>query len=132
MNIGEKIVLLKENMGFKNWAEFGKFVGLSGEWIKDSLSKKSTITTVDITRLIKIASKFNVTLDWLVSDDDKDLDLNATQNLALDDIGLLLNNIKETVNNGNAKFYGTVMNEVVSKLTVDSIDIIKKLIQQNL
>ena len=130
MNIGEKISLLKENMGFKNYQEFGKFVDLSGDWCLE-LSKKKEITTVDITRLIRISSKFNVSLDWLVLENGDNADLNILQNLSEDDIGLLLTNIQNSINN-NSIFNGTTMNELSVKLAVDSIKVIKKLIQQNL
>lgn len=135
MTIGEKITLLKESAGFKNYQEFGKVVGLSGDWLLD-LSKKQDITTIDITRLIKIADYFNVTLDWLLKDSDDNYVIDVKKDLAEDDIGIMLNKIQDKIQDkiseGNAKFYGYSMNNEVSKLANDAIDIVKKLIKQNL
>ena len=131
MTIGEKIALLKESAGFKNYQEFGKVVGLSGDWLLD-LSKKQDVSTIDITRLIKIADYFNVTLDWLLKDNDNDYIIDVKKDLAEDDIGIMLDNIQNKINEGNAKFYGYSMNNEVSKLANDAIDIVKKLIKQNL
>ena len=131
MTIGEKIALLKESAGFKNYREFGKAVGLSGDWLND-LSKKQDISTIDITRLIKIADYFNVTLDWLLKDNDNDYIIDVKKDLAEDDIGIMFDNIQNKINEGNAKFYGYSMSNETSKLANDAIDIIKKLIKQNL
>jgi len=131
MTIGEKITLLKESARFKNYQDFGKAVGLSGDWLLD-LSKKQEVSTIDITRLIKIADYFNVTLDWLLKDNDNDYIIDVKKDLAEDDIGIMLDNIQNKINEGNAKFYGYSMNNEVSKLANDAIDIVKKLIKQNL
>lgn len=131
MTIGEKISLLKESAGFRNYQEFGKAVGLSGDWLLD-LSKKQDVSTIDITRLIKIADYFNVTLDWLLKDNDNNYIIDVKKDLAEDDIGVMLDNVQNKINEGNTKFYGYFMSNEVSKLAYDSIDIIKKLIKQNL
>jgi len=131
MTIGEKITLLKESARFKNYQDFGKAVGLSGDWLLD-LSKKQDVSTIDITRLIKIADYFNVTLDWLLKDNDNNYIIDVKKDLAEDDIGVMLDNIKNKISEGNTKFYGYSMNNEVSKLANDAIDIVKKLIKQNL
>ena len=131
MTIGEKIALLKESAGFKNYQNFGNAVGLSGDWLLD-LSKKQEVSTIDITRLIKIADYFNVTLDWLLKDNDNDYIIDVKKDLAEDDIGIMLDNIQNKINEGNAKFYGYSMGNEASKLANDAIDIVKKLIKQNL
>jgi len=105
--------------------------GSTGDWLLD-LSKKQGVSTIDITRLIKIADYFNVTLDWLLKDNDNDYIIDVKKDLAEDDIGIMLDNIQNKINEGNTKFYGYSMNNEVSKLANDAIDIIKKLIKQNL
>jgi transcriptional regulator with XRE-family HTH domain len=128
MNIGQIILLLKENMKFKNYQEFGKFVDLPGDWIND-LAKRQEITTIDIQRLMKIANKFNITLDWLVSDDSN---INEQKSITLldDDISKRLSDIQKDIDNGI--FEGTPMNKEVSKLAIDAIEVVKSLIRQNL
>lgn len=131
MTIGEKISLLKENAGFKNYQDFGKAVGLSGDWLND-LSKKQEVTTIDITRLIKIADYFNVNLDWLLKDNNDNYIIDVKKDLAEDDIGVMIDNIKNKISEGNTKFYGYSMGNEASKLANDAIDVVKKLIKQNL
>lgn len=130
MNIGQKIQLLKDSMGFRNYQEFGKAVGLSGDWLVD-LSKKEAITMVDITRLIKIADYANITLDNLLKDN-KEWTIDIKEGLPEDDIGIMLDNINNRLNNKNNKFYGYSMNNEAVKLTQDTIDEVKKLIKENL
>ena len=130
MNIGKKISFIKENMGYKNYQEFGKAVGLPGDWLVD-LSKKETVQTVDVTRLIVIVKFFDVTLDWLLEDEKEDTPI-AKSNLPDDDIGIMLDNIKIKIKEGkDNKFYGCSMHKV-SQLAYDSIETIIKLIKSNL
>lgn len=130
MNIGKKITFIKESRGYKNYQEFGKAVSLPGDWLVD-LSKKETVQTVDITRLIVIVKFFDVTLDWLLEDEKEDIPT-AKSNLPDDDIGILLDNIKIKIKEGkDNKFYGYNMNKV-SQLAYDSIETIIKLIKSNL
>ena len=96
------------------------------------LSKKQNVSTIDITRLIKIADYFNITLDWLLKDNDNNYIIDVKKDLAEDDIGIMLDNIQNKINEGNAKFYGYFMGNEASKLANDAIDVVKKLIKQNL
>lgn len=135
MNIGEKIQKLKESMNFKDYQEFGKAVGLPGDWIKDALSKKESITTVDITRLIKIAEYFNVTLDWLLKDNNEwviKYKEGFKEGLTSDDIGIMLDEIDNKLCETNNKFYGYNMNKDTIILCKDALDEVKKLIKDNL
>ena len=128
MNIGQKITLLKEGAGFKNYKEFGDYVGLSNDWCLE-LSKKQEVTTIDITRLIIISKKFNVSIDWLLADiDDEDI---QDKQLPEDDIASMLGRIQDKINK-DSSFEGTSLNKEVAKLAYDSIDVVKKLIRQNL
>lgn len=131
MNIGQKIQTLKESMNFKDYQEMGRAIGLSGDWIKDSLSKKESITNVDITRLIKIAEYFNTTLDWLLKDKDEWI-IETKAGLESDDIGIMLDKIKNRLCEANNKFYGCNMNKEAVELSKDTIEEVKKLIQDNL
>lgn len=130
MNIGKKISVLKDSIGFKNYQEFGKAVGLNGEWLLE-LSKKEVIQTVDITRLIKISEYFNVSIDWLLKDEN-DIDLSVKQDLQDNDIGVMLDYLQTKINESENKFYGYDMSIESKKLASDSIDVIKKLIKQNI
>ena len=129
MNIGQKVSLLKEGAGFKNYKEFGDYVGLSNDWCLE-LSKKQEVTTVDISRLMRIASKFNVTIDWLLSNIDcEDI---QDKHFPEDDIISMLGKIQDKITNKDSSFEGTPLNKEVTKLAQDSIDVVKKLIRQNL
>ena len=130
MNIGKKISFIKENMGYKNYQEFGKAVGVNGDWLVD-LSKKETVQMVDVTRLIVIVEHFGVTLDWLLEDEKEDTPT-AKSNLSEDDIGVMLDNIKTKIKEEkDNKFYGYSMHKI-SKLAYDGIDTITKLLKSNL
>ncbi len=129
MNIGQKITLLKDGAGFKNYKEFGDFVGLSNDWCLE-LSKKQEITSIDVTRLMLIATKFNVSIDWLLADIDGE-DISSNEQFPEDDIASMLNKIQSKIANGSS-FEGTPISKDISKLAYDGIDVVKKLIRQNL
>ena len=130
MDIGEKIILLKESIGAKNFQEHGKLIGVPGDWLNE-LSKKKEISAIDITRLIKIADYHNITLDWLLKDNNEWI-LNVNNNLNPDDIYIMLDNINVRLTETDARFNGQLMTFDSVKLANDSIEIIKKLIKQNL
>jgi transcriptional regulator with XRE-family HTH domain len=130
LNIGKKIQTLRESMGFKNYQEFGKAIGLPGDWLQE-LSKRDSITNIDITRLIKIADYFNISVDWLLQDTTEQ-SVNIGEGLPDDDIGKMLDNIQKQLESGANKFNGYIMNNEVIKLSIDAIDEIKKIIKENL
>lgn len=131
MNIGEKIILLKESMGFKNYKDFGNAVGVNGDWINE-LSKKETISTVDITRLIKIADYFNITIDSLLKDDKDNWIINV-KDLQEGDIGISIDKVSQQLDDPKTQyFYGYKINKNNKKLIKDSIDILKGLVKANL
>lgn len=130
MNIGQKIQTLFKSRGFRNYQEFGKAVGLSGDWLID-LSKKETISTVDITRLLKLSDYFNVSLDWLLKDNEEWV-VDIKGDFPNDDIGIMFDGIVNKLSDKDNKFYGCNMNKESILLTKDAINEVKKLIKENL
>jgi transcriptional regulator with XRE-family HTH domain len=129
LTVGQKIAAYKENLGFKNYAEFGKAAGLSGDWLND-LSKKDTLQTVDITRLIKLTEYLNITLDDLLKDNNECI-IDTPVDLPENDIYKLLIDIQNRLQDDGNTFNGTAMNDITVKLVSDSIDIIYKLVKAN-
>jgi hypothetical protein len=129
MNIGLKVQALFKSRNFKNYQEFGKYVGINGEWCLE-LSKKKDIVNVDITRLIKICSKFKVSMDWLLSDN-KNLDIEIKEGYPEDDIGVMLDNINNKVKE-ESYYYGTKLTKNNSILIENTINEVKNLISDNL
>lgn len=130
MAIGQKIALLKDSKGFKNYQKFGEAVGVPGDWLNE-LSKKDEISTVDINRLLKISQYFNLSLDWFFIEDDKCI-IEKPENLTEDDIGVMLNQIQDKVEMGNSKFYGYVVKKDLEDLIIESVNIVKEIIKTNL
>lgn len=132
MNIGEKIQLLFERSGYKNYADWGKAMGLPGDWLNE-LKKKVTIKIIDIERIIKIANYNQVSIDWLLKDhNDDNYIIDNRNDLADNDIINMLNQIQNQLKNEDVKFNGYVMNEESKQLTCDAIDILKGLVRNNL
>jgi hypothetical protein len=131
MNIGEKINLLFERSGFKNYADWGKAMGISGDWLLE-LRKKDTIKTVDISRLIIIVDYNNITLDELLKDDDGNYIIDIKNDLPENDIGKMIDNIQEQLKSNEIKFYGYSMNKECIMLALDGLDILKGIIKANL
>lgn len=130
MNISKKMKILYESINCKNWQEFGKFVGINGDWCLE-LSKKKDVSTIDITRLLKICYKFNISIDWFLSDDNEDVLFGIQQGYPDEDIGVMLDKIIIQTNE-NSKYYDTPLKKEGAFLVKDCIYEVKKLIQNNL
>lgn len=127
MNIGQKINLLFERSDYKNYADWGRAMNLSGDWLND-MKKKDTIKTVDITKLI-IFTEFNhITLEELLKND-RSIDFN--DDLPDNDIKQMLNKIQIQLKD-ESKFENFIMNEASKEITYDAIDVLKGLIKSNL
>lgn len=132
MNIGEKINTLFERSGYKNYADWGKAMGLPGDWLNE-LKKKVTVKIIDIERIIKIANYNQVSIDWLLKDhNDDNYIIDNREDLEDNDIISMLNQIQNELKNNDVKFNGYVMNEESKQLTCDAIDILKGLVRNNL
>jgi hypothetical protein len=128
MNIGQKIETLFQKSEYKNYADWGRAMNLSGDWLLD-MKKKDIVKTVDITKLI-IFTEFNhITLEELLKND-RLIDLN--DNLPDNDIKQMLNKIQTQLNEDDSKFENFIMNETSKQLTYDAIDVLKGLIKDNL
>lgn len=131
MNIGQKINLLFERSGYKNYADWGKAMGLPGDWLLD-MKKKETIKTVDVTRLITIAEFNQITIDELLKDNKGNYVIDINSNLGDNDICRMLNQIQEQLQENEIKFNGFAMNRESKNITFDAIDVLKGLIKSNL
>jgi len=131
MNIGQKINILFERSGYKNYADWGKAMGLPGDWLLD-LKKKDTIKTVDITRLIIIAEYNQITLDELLKDKNGNYVIDMMTDLADNDICKMLNEIQNEIQKTEVKFNGFILNKNGKEVAYDAIDVIKGLIRSNL
>ncbi|MCE5220173.1 MAG: hypothetical protein LLF98_02600 [Clostridium sp.] len=127
MNIGQKIEILFQRSDYKNYADWGRAMNLSGDWLND-MKKKDTIKTVDITKLI-IFTEFNhITLEELLKND-RSIDFN--DDLPDNDIKQMLNKIQIQLKD-ESKFENFIMNEASKEITYDAIDVLKGLIKSNL
>ncbi len=131
MNIGQKINILFERSEYKNYADWGKAMGLPGDWLLD-LKKKDTIKTVDITRLMVIADYNQITIDWLLKDNNGNYIIDIRDSLPDNDIYNMLRQIQNQLQNDDVKFNGYMMNQESKDITIDAIDVIKGLIKNNL
>ena len=131
MNIGEKISLLKDSCGFKNYVDYGKAVGLSGDWLLE-LSKKESVKSIDITRLIKIAELHEITLDELLKDENGNYVIDIKEDLPKSDVGKMVDCIQKQLEENEVKFDGCLMNKECIELAKDGLEVLKGLIKSNL
>jgi hypothetical protein len=131
MNIGQKINILFERSGYKNYADWGKAMGLPGDWLLD-MKKKETIKTVDITRLIIIAEYNQITIDELLKDDNGNYVIDMKSDLEDNDICSMLYQIQTEFQKDEVKFNGFVMSKDCKEIAFDAIEVLKGLIRSNL
>lgn len=133
MNIGQKINKLFERSGYKNYADWGKAMGLPGDWLND-MKKRDTVKTIDITRLITIAEYNQITIDELLKDNNGNYVVDMQSDLADNDIYKMLNQIQERLQlqEDDIKFNGFAINKESKEIVFDAIDVLKGLIKSNL
>ena len=135
MNVGEKIRLYKERLVFKDYQEFGRAVGISGNWINET-SKKSEIKQVnDLGYLVKLCGFLGITIDEFLRDDKietdelKELDIVDVNS---EDIGILINNMIILLGRDGIKIDGMLMSDKSKEICVDSLAVVKTLVKQHL
>jgi hypothetical protein len=132
LNIGEKVSLYKERLGFKNYAEFSKAAGLQGDWLLE-VSKKTELKLVDMNNLIKLSEYLRIPIDQLVKDD---IQLPNIQNVELKyiqdctDIGVLVDELIALLDSDNIKMYGSELPKQSKEIGKASLDVVKTLIKQ--
>lgn len=138
MNIGEKITQYKDKLGFKNYQEFGKAAGVSGDWLLN-LSKQDEIKLIDMNNLIRLCNYLGVTIDQLVKDDENKVDIEIDQNNANvtsdtnnADIGNLIDEMSILLDNKVIKLNGILLNDKAKQICKDSLEVVKILTRQYL
>lgn len=135
MNIGEKISLYKDKLGFKNYQDFGKAVGVNGSWLLE-LSKKTEVSFIDLNNLLKICRYLGITIDQLVNDDHIVLSNKTIEvtniNANCDDIGVIIDEIEELLSKEGIKIDGMLMNEKSKEICKHSLEVVKTLTRQHL
>jgi len=135
MNVGEKISLYKERLNFRDYQEFGRAVGISGNWINET-SKKSEIKQInDLGYLVKLCGFLGITIDEFLRDDiietDESIELNIID-ANTEDIGILLNNMILLLGKQGIKIDGALMNDKSKEICIDSLAVVKTLVKQHL
>jgi len=133
MNVGEKIRLYKERLAFKDYQEFGRAVGISGNWINET-SKKSEIKQVnDLGYLVKLCGFLGITIDEFLKDDKIETDESIESNIIdSEDIGVLINNMIILLGRDGIKIDGMLMNDKSKEICIDSLAVVKTLVKQHL
>jgi len=135
MNVGEKICLYKERLNFRDYQEFGRAVGISGNWINET-SKKSEIKQInDLGYLVKLCGFLGITIDEFLKDDKIETDeLNEIDivDVNSEDIGVLINNMIVLLGRDGIKIDGMLMSDKSKEICVDSLAVVKTLVKQHL
>lgn len=131
MNIGQKINMLFERSGYKNYKEWGKAMGLPGDWLLD-MNKKETLDIVNIARLQVIADYNQMSVDELLKDNHGNSVLDKKRKLPDNDIVVLLDQLQTELKKDDVKFNGFTMNQDCKNITFDAVQVLKGLIKSNL
>jgi len=135
MNVGEKIRLYKERLAFKDYQEFGRAVGISGNWINET-SKKSEIKQInDLGYLVKLCGFLGITIDEFLRDDKIEIDESIESNIIdvnSEDIGVLINNVIILLGRDGVKIDGMLMSDKSKEICIDSLAVVKTLVKQHL
>jgi hypothetical protein len=136
LNIGEKISLYKERLRFNNYQEFGKVVGVSGDWLL-ALSKKDDIKSFDKENTLKLCNYLKITTDQLIKDDEDIENIKKVEkidniNKECYDIGIIIDEIKMHLNKDDIKIDGIQLNNKAKQICKDALDVVKIITKQYL
>lgn len=137
MNVGEKISLFKERLGFRNFQEFGKAVGVSGDWINE-LSKKTEIKITDVSNLYMLCKSLDISIEQLIkNDEEKQLvetvdvkNINITTEC--NDINVVINEVVNLLEKEDITIEGKLLNNHAKQILRDSLKVAIMLAKQNL
>lgn len=137
MNVGEKISLFKERLGFRNFQEFGKAVGVSGDWINE-LSKKTEIKITDVSNLYMLCKSLDISIEQLIkNDEEKQLvetvdvkNINITTEC--NDINVVINEVVNLLEKEDITIEGKLLNNHAKQIFRDSLKVAIMLTKQNL
>lgn len=137
MNVGEKISLFKERLGFRNFQEFGKAVGVSGDWINE-LSKKTEIKITDVSNLYMLCKSLDISIEQLIkNDEEKQLvetvdvkNINITTEC--NDINVVINEVVNLLEKEDITIEGKLLNNHAKQIFRDSLKVAIMLAKQNL
>lgn len=127
LNYGEKLTKLKDSLNIKYFADYGKIVGVSGDWLNDN-SKKENPSAVNIQNLIKIADYHNISLDYFFREDINTIENNELQP---NDVGFTLEDLKRNIDNYES-FYNIKLNDEAKRILLDGIEVLKGLVKSKL
>jgi len=135
MNVGEKIIRYKEILGHKNFQDFGKAAGVSGNWLND-ISKREKIQQVnDLDNLVKLSDYLGLTINQLVTNDE-DIENNreTIDNIDLDDndVEVIINKLISMTSKDGVKINGQLMNDKSREIFKDSLEVAIMLCKQHL
>jgi hypothetical protein len=131
MNYGQKLTKLKDSLGITYWSDYGKLMGLNGDWLAKQ-AKKDSLQIADIPKIIKIAEYHQISLDYLLRNDTEDITIDEKENLPNSDILKGINNIQDQLREKLVYFNGFTMSDDSKSIAIDSLEILKGLIKNNL
>ena len=122
MNYGEKLTKLKDSLGIKHWTKYGEIIGVPGAWLAEQ-SKKDSVQIIDMPRLIKIVEYHQISLDYLLRNNEQVSLIKRNDNLLENDIIVMIDNIQEQIKEKDICFNGYTMSKECKSITFDGLEV---------
>ena len=139
MGINEFIAIQKDKIGHRNYSDMAKVIGVPADFLL-RLSKtesKEEMKQINVENLERVAKYFCITIDELINakilNTQEINDCNTHFiNDECTDMNILLNELIYKVNNEGIRFNGIEMNKESKQIFIDSLDVVKKLVESKL
>jgi len=132
LSFGEKLEKLRLKAGL-NYVQLGKEIGMSADTI--SSYEKNCNQNISVQNIKKITDFFNVSIDYMLNDDNFDTIIEDSNTNCINDISDILVVLKElkykSNNTEKIKFDNILINEKNKKMLIDGIDILINIMKEN-
>lgn len=133
MSMGEYISNNRVKLGYKNFSDMAKDIGVSSDFLL-RLSKvecKDELKQVNVENLERVSNFLKISLNDLInakiSNNSKDILNNIVYINECNDVGIVIDELKQKVKEDNILIDGIKMNEISKQIFVDSLDIVRQL-----
>lgn len=138
MNIGNFIINTKDKLGYKNFADMARTIGISPDFLLrlSKVESKEELKQVNVESLEKIANYIGVTIDELInpikSNTTNIIDYNIKYISECNDAEVIINELICKINGNNMKYNGIDMNNESRQILIDSLDVVKQLVRSKI
>jgi hypothetical protein len=138
MNTGELITNYKDKLGFKNFSDMAKVIGVSPDFLLrlSKVQSKDELKQINIENLESVARYLQLPIESVINGYDGLADISKTVEVKYindcDDLSVVLDELIQKAQEKNIKFDGFNMNDESKHIFIDAINILKQIVKSRI